>query len=175
MNRRHLVIPMQQCWKCKKWVTDEEWVVNWTSCHDCMSASFEAYLKEHSMTFEQYQQGVTATWNAGKDPRDRKINATFGVAGEAGEFADLIKKEMFHGVPADPDKVLKELGDVLYYVTAAAIEYGFTLEQVAIANNKKLAARYPNGFVLGGGIREDKHGDQPTGDRLPQETGVTTS
>lgn len=105
------------------------------------------------MEFEEYQLGVVSTWNQTPELRDRQINAALGVAGEAGEFADLIKKVHFHGVPPDRDKVLKELGDVLYYTTIAAYEHGFSLEDVAIANNKKLAARYPDGFVKGGGNR----------------------
>jgi NTP pyrophosphatase (non-canonical NTP hydrolase) len=115
------------------------------------------------MTFGEYQDGVLATWNSNQSERDRKLNATLGIAGEAGEFADLMKKDAYHGVPADRDKVLKELGDVLYYVTIAAYEHGFSLEQIAVANNKKLAARYPAGFKPGGGIREDSHGVQSAG------------
>lgn len=120
------------------------------------------------MTFGEYQNGVIQTWNATPSDRERKLNATLGIAGEAGEFADLMKKAHFHGVPVDLDKVLKELGDVLYYVTIAAHEYGFSLEQIAVANNKKLAARYPGGFKTGGGIREDDHATQSTGIGLHQ-------
>ena len=124
------------------------------------------------MTFDEFQDGVLNTWTRGvMSDRDRLLNAVLGLAGESGEYADMIKKQEFHGVLADSDKVLKELGDVLYYLTAAACEHGFTLEHVAITNNKKLAARYPNGFKLGGGIREDENGIQPTGSGLPQTTG----
>ena len=105
------------------------------------------------MTFDDYQTGVKVTWDCGKTDKDRLLNAVLGIAGESGEYADLIKKQEFHGIPADPIKVLKELGDILYYVTAAAMEHGFTLHQVAVTNNQKLAARYPEGFKLGGGIR----------------------
>lgn len=126
------------------------------------------------MTFSDYQDGVVKTWDCGKTDKDRLLNAVLGIAGEAGEFADLIKKQEFHGIPADRDKVLKELGDVLYYVTAAAIEHGFSLEQVAEANNKKLAARYPGGFKLGGGIREDDHGHQPGRTGLHQAPGESS-
>ena len=120
------------------------------------------------MNFSDYQLGVLATWNQKPSLKERQLNATLGVAGEAGEFADLMKKVHFHGVPVDRDKVLKELGDVLYYVTIAAYEHGFDLEDVAIANNKKLAARYPSGFQPGGGNREDDHASQSTGIGLHQ-------
>lgn len=107
-----------------------------------------------SLSFDEYQHNVIKTWDCGKTPKDRLLNAIMGIAGEAGELTDLIKKQEFHGVPADRTKVLKELGDVLYYVTAMAIEHGWSLEVVAATNNAKLAARYPQGFVKGGGIRE---------------------
>lgn len=105
------------------------------------------------MTFEEYQAGVAATWNHSPEIRDQIVNAALGVAGEAGEFADLIKKIRFHGVPQDDDKIVKELGDVLYYVTVSAAIHGYSLEEIADKNNKKLAARYPEGFVKGGGNR----------------------
>jgi NTP pyrophosphatase (non-canonical NTP hydrolase) len=109
----------------------------------------------NALSFEEYQQGVLATWRSSQSEDMRKINATLGLAGEAGEFADLIKKWMFHGLKDDGfrEKVLLELGDVLYYVTVCAYEHGFNLEHVAVKNNEKLAARYPEGFKPGGGIR----------------------
>lgn len=68
--------------------------------------------------------------------------AALGIAGEAGEVADLIKKERCHGAPRDSQKMLKELGDVLWYLSVVAAQYGFTLEQVKDANIAKLRARY---------------------------------
>ena len=90
-----------------------------------------------------YQINALETWSGGNG---QELAAGLGIAGEAGEVADLVKKEYFHGHPRDPDKMLKELGDVLYYLSVQAWFYGYTLEEVARANNEKLAARYPNGF-----------------------------
>jgi NTP pyrophosphatase (non-canonical NTP hydrolase) len=108
------------------------------------------------LSFDEYQAGVLKTWNSSNSEDARRINATLGLAGEAGEFADLMKKHLFHGLSDDGfrDKVLSELGDVLYYVTVCAYEHGFHLETIAKKNNEKLAARYPQGFKKGGGIRE---------------------
>lgn len=111
------------------------------------------------MNFGEYQDGTRQTWrkNQTVEPGDPELlNAVLGLVGESGELADLVKKHIFHGVPSDTVKVLKELGDVLYYVTRVAEWHGFTLEQVAQVNHDKLAARYPGGFVPGGGIR---HGE----------------
>lgn len=79
-----------------------------------------------------------------------------GIAGEAGEVCEMLKKSIDHGIPIDKDALSKELGDVLFYIAALALIYDIALEDVAAGNIAKLAERYPNGFVKGGGIREQK-------------------
>jgi NTP pyrophosphatase (non-canonical NTP hydrolase) len=74
------------------------------------------------------------------------INYCFGLAGESGEFIDLVKKEMFHGHPENEIKKKKELGDILHYVTGLCTMYGWRLEDVARLNVEKLKERYPEGF-----------------------------
>lgn len=89
------------------------------------------------------------------EDRERAYSlACMGLAGEVGEYVDLVKKEVHHGVAAPREKKLKELGDALWYITYAISIEESTLEEVAAMNAEKLAARYPGGFVLGGGIRE---------------------
>lgn len=72
--------------------------------------------------------------------------AALGICGEGGEFADLVKKWGYQGHPLDTDKIVKELGDVLWYVALAATTLRMTLSEVAEANVTKLRARYPDGF-----------------------------
>ena len=74
------------------------------------------------------------------------FNAALGLTGEAGEFADLIKKINFHGHAQDNDHLIKELGDVLWYVALAAQILGVDLETIMKKNIDKLLARYPDGF-----------------------------
>lgn len=69
-----------------------------------------------------------------------------GIAGEAGEVADLVKKHVGHGHAFDRAKFVKELGDVLWYLAVLANAAGATLDEVADENVRKLRARYPNGF-----------------------------
>lgn len=71
-----------------------------------------------------------------------------GLAGEAGEVCDLLKKTHGHGKAYDADKLKKELGDVLWYVANLADAHGFKLSEVAEANVAKLRARYPGGFSV---------------------------
>lgn len=107
--------------------------------------SYPSYDK----TLNQYQEEALRTARVNEadkcEPLDLARDA-LGVAGEAGEVADLIKKVVGHGHPIDPDKVKKELGDVLWYVAVLAHRVGFTLEEVAQANVDKLRKRYPDGF-----------------------------
>lgn len=105
----------------------------------------ESKLGEYRLT--DYQLNALETW--GDDgPLPPELCCGLGIAGEAGEVADLIKKEYFHGHPRNHEKVLEELGDTLFYLSTCAWYYGFSLEEVARANNEKLAKRYPNGFEV---------------------------
>ena len=76
-----------------------------------------------------------------------------GLTGESGEVAEHIKKWLAHGLPLDLDKLVLELGDVLWYLQAMAAECGVSLAEVRDRNVTKLRARYPQGFVAGGGNR----------------------
>jgi NTP pyrophosphatase (non-canonical NTP hydrolase) len=93
------------------------------------------------MTLDEYQREAMRTAGNG----DLAIWA-LGVAGEAGEVADMVKKIVGHGHPMDREKLVKELGDVLWYVAVLADKIGAPLREVAVANMAKLRARYPDGF-----------------------------
>ncbi len=97
-------------------------------------------------TLNHYQVQVLRTANESHGRDWEKMVCGLGIAGEAGEVADLIKKEVGHGHAANSDKVMIELGDVLWYVARLSELYGFTLSDVATANIDKLKARYPAGF-----------------------------
>ena len=73
-------------------------------------------------------------------------NVGLGLAGEAGEVADEIKKHLHHGHPLNKEKLVKELGDVCWYAALAATVLGVTLGDVMQTNIEKLKARYPEGF-----------------------------
>ncbi len=102
------------------------------------------------MTFSEFQTGVmrTASTTTSATKENMRLNGVLGAAGEAGELADLLKKEYFQGHPFDREHYLKELGDILYYLALTAESLDSTLEEVAIMNNKKLWERYPDGFAI---------------------------
>ncbi len=97
------------------------------------------------MKFEDYQSAASKT---ALYPR-RLSNLeypTLGLAGEAGEVANIVKKiQRDHdGVITTEtrEKLLDELGDVLWYISACADELGFTLNEIAEFNVEKLAKRH---------------------------------
>lgn len=103
------------------------------------------------MTLNEYQRQSmrTATDVADYPAPDWLFQVSglgLGIAGEAGEVADYLKKVIHHEHPLDRETVKKELGDVLWYVQAIACRCGLTLEEVAVANIEKLKARYPEGW-----------------------------
>lgn len=112
------------------------------------------------MTFDEYQKGVlrTASEICLSNKGNMLLNGCLGAAGEAGELADIIKKELFQGHEFDREHYIKECGDVLYYLGLIAESLDTTLEEIAIANNKKLQARYPQGFDADKSIHR-KEGD----------------
>lgn len=72
-----------------------------------------------------------------------------GVASKSGTVADTIKKVLHHEVPLGNvrDKLIKEMGDVHWYLEYLAAAIGVTTDDVLQANVAKLRARHPNGWT----------------------------
>lgn len=98
------------------------------------------------MQFYQYQVHVMRTMNHEASNKEALSNYSMGLAGESGEVLEALKKHLYHGHELDYEDMEKELGDVLWYLTAIASELSIDLEDVAQRNVKKLQARYPDGF-----------------------------
>lgn len=97
------------------------------------------------MNANDYQRAAIRT-DGTTSVEDRLMNAALGLAGEAGEFANHIKKWRFHGHELDRGYCLKELGDIAWYIGQAATALGALLGDVLSENLAKLARRYPQGF-----------------------------
>ena len=98
------------------------------------------------MTLDDYQQLAARTLGRDRTHEQQLANAALGLAGEAGEVADVIKKHLFHATPLDQDALAKELGDCLWYIGAFATVLGLSLDEIAQRNVDKLRKRYPEGF-----------------------------
>lgn len=98
------------------------------------------------MEFSRYQQLASRTAGAGGNGDRRLIISALGLAGEAGEFANFVKKMTAHGHDISKDTFIDELGDILWYVAEAASSLELDLSEIADNNVKKLRKRYPEGF-----------------------------
>ncbi len=99
--------------------------------------------QERSRSTAKYPRGAALTYPA------------LGLAGEAGEFADNMKKVIRDDggeiTPQRREAMGKELGDVLWYVAQLATELDLELEQIAQDNLDKLRSRMERGVLSGSG------------------------
>ena len=106
------------------------------------------------MDLAEYQQ-LAARTALYPDRGANPIYPTLGLAGEAGEVCEKVKKVLRDkGGQFDEETVQtikKELGDVLWYVAMLADELGLSLSEVAEANIEKLASRKERGKLSGSG------------------------
>lgn len=89
---------------------------------------------------------VNVCWNyAGRitTPAEHLQNAVLGLAGEAGEVSDLVKKMLYHSPKDYGDKMKHELGDVFFYLLKVTELCGLTVAEVLAANREKLESRHP--------------------------------
>ena len=91
----------------------------------------------------------------GQNSLNGLIYTVLGLNGEAGEVAEKVKKiirddngnvsrESYHAL-------IKELGDVLWYLSQCCKELDIKLSQVAFANIAKLSQRKIDGTLQGSG------------------------
>jgi NTP pyrophosphatase (non-canonical NTP hydrolase) len=111
-------------------------------------------FKKKKMTFEEYQ--IEARKTAIYPDKDNNfIYPTLGLAGEAGEVAEKIKKVLRdnQGIVSEEKKIeiTKELGDVLWYVANLSQELGISLDEVAQKNIEKLKSRQQRDELHGSG------------------------
>jgi NTP pyrophosphatase (non-canonical NTP hydrolase) len=87
--------------------------------------------------------------------KDDLIYCALGITGEGGEVADHLKKMLRDDngklTKKRRDVLIKELGDVLWYVARMAGKLDVTLEEVAETNLKKIADRVARGKQHGSG------------------------
>ena len=70
------------------------------------------------------------------------LHMVVGVAGEAGELVDAIKKYVIYNKPIDRDNVVEELGDIEFYIERIRQRLGITRHETIQGNVNKLGKRY---------------------------------
>jgi NTP pyrophosphatase (non-canonical NTP hydrolase) len=108
----------------------------------------------------RYDQFVLQLFKADTGPAMLN-HAAMGVAGEAGELIDAVKKHLVYGKPLDRANIIEELGDLRFYIQAMQNVLGITESEVLQANADKLSKRY----------RGLKYSDKAAIDRADKTTG----
>ena len=98
------------------------------------------------MTINEYQELAMRTLNPDLKKKDVLINGVMGLCGESGEAIDIVKKHLAQGHELDRDALVKELGDIAWYLAETAYALDMKLEDVLRGNIDKLKKRYPKGF-----------------------------
>lgn len=111
------------------------------------------------MNLNEYQQLAMRTAPKFKDPLDGIDNALYGLFGETAEVSEVIKKHKFQGHPLtdlDKENMIKEAGDIAWYLALLCKTLGTTLEEVCTINIHKLRKRYPGeGFEAERSVNRD--------------------
>ena len=80
------------------------------------------------------------------DQNVRLLHAGIGLATEAGEFLDQMKRHVYYGKHRDDVNLKEEISDVLWYCSLACNALNISMAEVMDANIRKLKARYPEKF-----------------------------
>jgi NTP pyrophosphatase (non-canonical NTP hydrolase) len=111
-------------------------------------------MKDELYHFDLYQDAAEST-ALYPDKGDNIYYPALGLAGEAGEVCEKIKKIMRdqngHFTEDNVEEISKELGDVLWYVAMVAVEFNIALSSVAEDNLAKLLDRQERGVLKGSG------------------------
>ena len=99
------------------------------------------------MTINEYQKLAMTTLNRDLSDKDILINGVMGLCGESGEAIDIVKKHLAQGHELDKEHLIKEMGDVAWYLAELATVLDISLEEVLERNIEKLKKRYPEGFA----------------------------
>ena len=74
------------------------------------------------------------------------LHASLGIAGEAGEIVDAVKKHVIYGQPLNVENLKEEIGDLKFYLEQMMQIINTDDEECQNLNIKKLLKRYPNGY-----------------------------
>lgn len=104
------------------------------------------------MNEQEYDKMTAALSKAGSDiinelspEKADLLHMAVGVAGEAGELLDAVKKATIYNKPLDHKNMIEELGDLEFYMSRVRQLIGVSRDQVLEHNYEKLSRRYAKG------------------------------
>lgn len=128
----------------EQFATEKEAIDYWNDDVRTQKAIIEGHLDIYTPYHYQLAANMTADPNLSLEKA--LVEGLVGINSEAGEALDIWKKYEFHKHDLDKKAIALELGDVLWYLTEAAVALGYSLEDIMKMNIEKLKKRYPDGF-----------------------------
>lgn len=105
------------------------------------------------MSLNEYQQCALET--AVYPEEYNIVYPALGMAGEAGEVADKVKKVIRDGnadfSPVKCEEIAMEIGDVMWYCAVLADRIGYKLDTIGRMNHRKLKSRQLRSKLGGSG------------------------
>lgn len=98
------------------------------------------------MDIDDYQHQADKFRNKDLNRHETLSMLALGVASESGEICEPIKHHLYHGHSIDGVNLRKELGDMLWYISIMAREFGWDMSHIAQINLDKLEKRYGEKF-----------------------------
>ena len=98
------------------------------------------------ITFENYQRQTDRALPSHDNKKDAILHWCIGLSEECGEVLSVIKHHYYGGEQLDKKSLVKEVGDVLWYLAALCREAGIDMGACAELNVAKLLHRYPDEF-----------------------------
>lgn len=108
------------------------------------------------MTGNEYQELASRTINQTLSDKEKRMHALFGIVSEVGEIMDIYQKT-YQGHEYDETHVLKEVGDLFWFISEYCTSRGVWIEDVMKMNIDKLKARYPKGFREEDSLNRDEN------------------
>ena len=90
------------------------------------------------MDILDYQEKAKRTVNTNLQFDEQVANLCMGLCGESGEVVDYLKKCIYHGHLVEREKLIEELGDVMWYLTNLATIFEIPMTEILYENIKKL-------------------------------------
>lgn len=97
------------------------------------------------------------------------LHMAVGIAGEAGELLDAVKKAAIYRKPIDRENVVEELGDLEFYMEGLRQGLAITRQEVLDHNIAKLSKRYSSGTYSDKHAQERADKNPAQGELFPQE------
>jgi len=118
-----------------------------------------------SLSFAKYQCLSLRTAPMANKDHDL-LHAVLGLVTEAGELADVIKKNHAYGKAIDRVNLMEEAGDVLWYISLISRALSTDMEALAFMNVQKLSKRYPEKFSVKSALKRNLKKERATLERL---------